>query len=334
MMSEERRASRRAYRAARRSRPELPLPTRDGVSPSSVVTPDGDWPTLAAFLFDRFAAVSPEAWLARIEAGDVVDASGAPVTATRAFEPSLRLYYYRALDAEVPVPFEEEVLFQDDLVVAVDKPHFLAVTPTGRYLQHSLLVRLKRRLGTDPLSPIHRIDRETAGVVVFCVRPEHRGLYQTLFAQRLVAKRYEAVTPFIEGLPSTFTRASRLVEHDSILQMIEVPGEPNAQTGFDLVEAAHGLARYALSPVTGRKHQLRVHCAALGMPICNDLIYPVLQPEGSDDFERPLQLLSKSIEFIDPVNGEVRRFESKRSLMAIRAVNERCAASTVQGRYM
>ncbi|MDB6000313.1 MAG: pseudouridine synthase [Rhizobacter sp.] len=301
----------------KRAQRALPLPTRDGVGPSVVALPEGPWPTIAEFLIARFAAVSADEWRARIHARDVVDEHGVPVTPQRAHQPGLRVYYYRAVAVETPVPFEEDVLFQDDWLVAVDKPHFLTVTPTGRYVQQSLLVRLKRRLGMNDLSPIHRIDRETAGVVVFCVQPETRGKYQALFAQRRVAKRYEAVAPWREDLPMPTTRASRLVNHANCLQMIEVPGEPNAQTHFELLEVQGHKARYGLQPVTGRKHQLRVHCAALGLPIYNDLIYPRLAPVGSDDFDQPLQLLSKSLAFTDPLTGVERIFESRRTLMPL-----------------
>jgi tRNA pseudouridine32 synthase/23S rRNA pseudouridine746 synthase len=98
------------------------------------------------------------------------------------------------------------------------------------------------------------------------------------------------------------------------MRVQEVPGEPNAETRFTLREAKNGRALLDLSPVTGRKHQLRVHCLALGLPIVNDPIYPTLLPADSDDFDQPLQLLAKSIAFRDPVTGAERRFSSPREL--------------------
>ncbi|MDM0012265.1 pseudouridine synthase [Variovorax sp. J22P168] len=293
----------------------LPLPVRDGVGPSCVSLPAGNWPTIADFLVERFAAIAPATWAARIAAGDVVDEHGVPVTPQRAYQPRLRVYYYRALETEPAIPFEEQVLFRDEHLLVVDKPHFLPVTPVGKYVQQSLLVRLRRKLGLDHLAPLHRIDRETAGIVLFSVQPADRAGYSALFAERAIHKHYEAIVHWDgrHALPSI--RRSRLAPDSHFMRMAEVEGEPNAETRFTLLEARDGQARLGLSPVTGRRHQLRVHCAALGLAICNDAIYPVLRPEGADDFDRPLQLLAKAIAFRDPVTGAERSFTSARTLV-------------------
>jgi tRNA pseudouridine32 synthase/23S rRNA pseudouridine746 synthase len=295
--------------------PRLPLPTRDGVGPSCVGLPQGHWPTIVEFLIERFPAITPDAWMARIEAGDVIDEHGVPVTAQRRYQAPLRVYYYRTLDTEVRIPFDEQVLFQDDHLVVVDKPHFLPVTPTGKYLQESLLVRLKRKLKLDDLVPLHRIDRSTAGLVLFSVRPGTRGAYQAMFPERRIAKHYEAVVPWQPGVSSVpGTYCSRLVDDEHFMRVKEEAGEPNSETRIAVEQEADGYALLKLSPVTGRKHQLRVHCMALGMPIVNDPIYPTLLPPDSDDFDKPLQLLAKSVAFQDPVSGELRTFTSPRSL--------------------
>jgi tRNA pseudouridine32 synthase/23S rRNA pseudouridine746 synthase len=293
----------------------LPLPTRDGVGPSCVGLPYGPWPTIAEFLIERFPAITRNAWLERIVAGDVIDEHRIPVTIERRYESPLRVYYYRTLDGEVHIPFEEQVLFQDEQLVVADKPPFLPVTPTGKYLQESLLVRLKRKLKIDDLVPLHRIDRGTSGLVLFSVRRETRGAYQQMFPERRIAKHYEAVVPWQEGVSSVpGTYRSRLVDDEHFMRMREAPGEPNAETHIEVQEVRGGRALLKLSPVTGRKHQLRVHCLALGMPIENDPIYPVLLPENTDDFDKPLQLLAKSVAFQDPVTGDLRSFTSPRSL--------------------
>ena len=165
----------------------------------------------------------------------MTDALGAPVAAEAPFTPHSKLFYYRRLPPEPRIPFDEAVLFQDDLIVVADKPHFLPVTPSGRYLQETLLVRLKRKLGIDTLAPVHRIDRETAGLVLFTVQPATRGRYQALFRERTAEKRYEAIAPLLEGLP--LIHASRLEEGDSFMTMREVPGEPNAETHIELHRA-------------------------------------------------------------------------------------------------
>lgn len=293
----------------------LPLPTRDGVGPSCVGLPQGPWPTIVEFLIERFPAITREAWMARIEANDVVDEHGVHVTAQRRYQAPLRVYYYRTLDAEVRIPFDEQVLFQDDQLVVVDKPPFLPVTPAGKYLQESLLVRLKRKLKLDDLVPLHRIDRSTAGLVLFSVRPETRGAYQAMFPERRIAKHYEAVVPWrlgVSSVPDAYR--SRLVDDEHFMCVKEEAGEPNSETRIVVEQAAGDHALLKLSPITGRKHQLRVHCMALGMPIVNDPIYPTLLPPDSDDFDKPLQLLAKSVAFQDPVSGELRTFTSPRSL--------------------
>ncbi|WP_395317525.1 pseudouridine synthase [Variovorax sp. UC74_104] len=300
----------------RRRPPQLPLPTRDGVGPSCTGLPYGPWPTIAEFLIERFPIITREAWLERMEAGDVVDEHGVPVTATRRYQSPLRVYYYRTLDGEISIPFEEQVVFQDDELLVVDKPPFVPVTPKGKYLKESLLVRLKRKLKLDDLVPLHRIDRSTSGLVLFSVRPATRGAYQSLFPERRITKHYEAVVPWREGVSSVpEVYRSRLVDDDHFMRVREEPGEPNSETRVEVLRVHEGHALLRLSPITGRKHQLRVHCMALGMPIVNDPIYPVLLPEGADDFGKPMQLLARSLAFADPLTGAPRSFASPRSLL-------------------
>jgi tRNA pseudouridine32 synthase/23S rRNA pseudouridine746 synthase len=287
----------------------------EGVGRSCVALPSGPWATQVEFLVARFPRIAREEWLARLQRGDVTDAQGHPVRPDAPFTPHAKLYYYRSLPPEPRIPFDEEVLYQDELIVVADKPHFLPVTPTGRYLQETLLVRLKRKLGIDTLAPVHRIDRETAGLVLFTMQPQTRGRYQALFRDRAVVKRYEAIAPHRVDLGWPLIRRTRLEEGDSFMTMREVPGEPNAETHIELIESRGGLARYGLRPLSGKRHQLRVHMAALGLPIVNDQIYPTLQPDTLlPDYSRPLQLLARTLEFTDPVSGESRRFESRHRL--------------------
>ena len=309
-------------RAASMPRPEAPapLPALDGVGASCIALPPGPWPTVTAFLVHRFPAVTEAAWTARMARGHVVDETGAPVRPEGPYRPHLKVFYYRDLPEEPRVPFDEVVLFQDEHLVVVDKPHFLPVTPGGRYLQETVLVRVRRRLGLDALVPVHRLDRETAGLVVLTVRPQDRAAYHALFRERAVAKVYEAVAPWRPELPMPQVRRSRLAESpEAFMQMREVPGEPNAETVIECLGPCRpGVARYRLTPATGQRHQLRVHMAALGLPLRNDRIYPVLQPQLAEDgtpgFDRPLQLLARSLAFTDPVTGQARAFESRRVL--------------------
>ena len=290
------------------------LPTRDGVGPSCVGLPAGNWPTITDFLVERFPAISRKVWLARMAGNLVIDEFGEPVTPERPYPGHMRIYYYRAVDVEARIPFEEAVLYQDAHLVVADKPHFLPVTPSGHYLQETLLVRLKKRLGLDTLIPIHRIDRETAGLVMFSVNPGERNAYQALFRNHTVTKHYEAIAPWRSELAFPVTRTSRIVEDEPFFRQREAPGFANSKTHIDVIERLGENARYALSPVTGKKHQLRVHMNALGLPILNDRMYPPVADTPDDDYAKPLQLLAKSIAFTDPITGESRQFESRLEL--------------------
>jgi tRNA pseudouridine32 synthase/23S rRNA pseudouridine746 synthase len=282
-----------------------------------MVLPPGVWPTMLAFLTEHFASVPQNVWLARMAQGKVVDEFGVLVTPERPFQSRLRLYYYRDVPHEPRIPFDEVILYQDAHLIVVDKPHFLPVMPSGGYLQETVLVRLKRRLGIDTLVPIHRIDRDTAGLVMFSVQPASRGAYAALFRERDIQKTYEAVAPWRADLVFPLTRESRIQEAGHFMLQHEVPGVPNAMTHMEVLEVCGDLARYRLRPVTGQRHQLRVHMAALGLPIVGDGLYPTLTPEGQLDYAHPLQLLAKSVAFTDPVSRQARRFESQRTLMGL-----------------
>lgn len=292
-----------------------PLPVRDGVAPSRVYLPDGSWPTLFDFLQERFPHVPPDILLERLAREDIVDQAGLPQRGDAPYESGRWLWYYREVPREAQVPFDLPVLFRDEYLVAVDKPHFLASTPGGRYLRETALVRLRHSLDMPWLTPLHRLDRETAGVLLFCAHPAYRGAYQSLFQSRKVHKEYEALAPWRPGIEFPTVRRSRLEQRPGHFTMHEVDGPANSETRIELIRVTDGIGRFRLMPHTGRKHQLRVHMSALGMPICHDAFYPVLQPYAEeDDFSKPLQLLARAIEFIDPVSGVRRRFESRKAL--------------------
>lgn len=266
------------------------------------------------FLTERFPAITAEVWCQRMQQGDVVDEFGALLTPNSVYPGHGRVYYYRDVAHEPRIAVEETVLFQDEHLVVVDKPHFLPVVPSGGYLQETVLVRLKQRLGIDTLVPIHRIDRDTAGIVMFCVQPTSRARYNALFSERRVHKTYQAIAPWRPDLELPLTRTSRIVPAKHFMLQHEIDGPPNAITHVDLLEVHGDLGRYALTPQSGKRHQLRVHMAALGLPILGDGLYPTLTPKGELTYQNPLRLLAKSLEFIDPVSGLRRHFESLRRL--------------------
>jgi tRNA pseudouridine32 synthase/23S rRNA pseudouridine746 synthase len=293
------------------------LPTRDGVGPSVITLPVGDWLLVIDFLMQRFDAIPREEWFARMRNGLVMDENGCVVYPNQPYKAHLKIFYYRSIENEIPIPFEENILFQDEHLIIADKPHFLPVTPAGTYLQETLLVRLKRKTGIETLVPMHRIDRETAGLVVFVIKPETRGAYQSLFLSKQVEKCYQAVAPYRDDLIFPMRCKSRLQESGNFMQMEVVEGEANSETFIEVLERRDNLARYRLKPITGKKHQLRAHMATLGIPILNDLIYPVHRAADQDDFEKPLQLLAQRIAFVDPVTEEERSFETKLKLFAL-----------------
>ena len=291
------------------------LPLRDGVGPSCVVLPSQGQGSMLDFLAQRLPGVQRSEWLQRMQAGDVVDERGVAVLPHRPFEGGIRLYYYRQLQSEPTLPFAETVLYQDEHLLVADKPHFMPVTPSGRYLQQTLLVRLKRRLGLPELSPLHRIDRDTAGLVLFSVQQRTRGVYQALFRDRQITKHYDAVAPWRPDVPFPRDHRSRLEESPQFFRMHEVPGDPNSHTRMQVLQVAGDWALYRLSPITGKRHQLRVHMAALGLPLRNDPFYPVVNDAPEGDYSRPLQLLARSLEFVDPVTSGPRVFESQQRLI-------------------
>ncbi|MDB5773339.1 MAG: pseudouridylate synthase family protein [Burkholderia sp.] len=291
-----------------------PLPIREGVSASYLWLPAGEWKDMLAFLLERFPDVEPATWMSRMSRGEVVDASGTRIGPDTAYQRGACIFYYRELEGETPIPFAENILYQDEQILVADKPHFLPVIPSGRFLHETLLVRLKKKTGLEHLTPIHRIDRETAGVVVFSHVPATRGDYQSLFQKREVNKVYEALAGSLHGAQFPITYKSRMVEGKKFFLMEESEGMPNSETRIELIEDMGDVSLYRLHPVTGRKHQLRVHLAALGIPIVNDAFYPDIQPCKADDVSLPLKLLARSIAFRDPVTGQDRYFESNRTL--------------------
>ncbi|MEV5915348.1 RluA family pseudouridine synthase [Streptomyces chartreusis] len=303
--------------------PPSPLPQRDGVDPVRVRMPVGDaWATVRDHLVTRLAA-GAEAIDGMLDAGLIVDAAGRPVTRDTAYVPGMYVWFHRQLPDEERVPFAIDVVYRDDHLVVADKPHFLATTPRGSHVAETALARLRRELGIPTLGAAHRLDRLTAGLVMFTVRPEERGFYQSLFRDKRVAKEYEAVARYEPALDLPRTVRSRIVKERGVMAAREVEGEPNAVSRVELLEHHNGLARYRLRPSTGQTHQLRVHMSALGVPILGDPLYPVVtDPVADGDFRRPLQLLARVLEFTDPVTGHKHRFVSSRLLQALSSYDE------------
>lgn len=293
----------------------LTLPARDGVSANRLFLPAGDWATILAFLAVRFPEISEAGWRSRMARGLVLDEQGQLMAVDSAYCAGSRLYYYRELERELEVPFEEQVLYEDEHILIADKPHFLPTLPSGRYLRETLVVRLRHKLGLEQLVPLHRLDRETAGLVMLSKNVQSRDAYHRLFREHRLEKTYEAIAPFCAEICFPVTCRSRIGQAQEFYRRQEVPGEPNAISHIDLIERRGDRARYRLQPVTGKTHQLRIHMASLGLAILNDPYYPERQDWRTDEFARPLQLLAKTLAFSDPCTGEARCFSSQRTLL-------------------
>ena len=299
--------------------PPSPLPQRDGVDPVRVRLPaGGSWATVGEYLVGRLSGAGAGVVDGMLDAGQVVGVDGRAVRGDVPYEPGMFVWFHRELPHEVPVPFPLDVVYRDEHIVVADKPHFLATTPRGSHVTETALARLRRELDIPALGAAHRLDRLTAGLVLFTVRPEERGAYQALFRDRRVRKEYEAVAPYDPGLDLPRTVRSRILKERGVLAARQVEGEVNAVSRVEPAEHREdGLGRYRLVPGTGQTHQLRVHMSALGVPILGDPLYPVVtDPVPAGDFRRPLQLLARALEFTDPVTGTEHRFRSGRVLEA------------------
>lgn len=283
--------------------------------PSRLQLPPGHWPSLLDGLCARFPRIDRAQWQDRFARGRVQDVQGRALSPDMPWQVGLEIRYFREVADEPVIPFAETLLHLDAHLLVADKPHFLPVAPAGSYVRETLLARLVARTGNTDLVPLHRLDRLTAGLVLFSTQPATRDAYQRLFRERRIEKTYEALAPALPGLAFPLLRHSRLAPDEPFFRMAEVPGEPNARSRVELVEAEGAIWRYRLLPETGRKHQLRVHMAMLGGPIVGDDLYPQLRvrPEGAD--EPPLQLLAQGLAFNDPLSGERRRFRSQHRLV-------------------
>jgi tRNA pseudouridine32 synthase/23S rRNA pseudouridine746 synthase len=292
-------------------------PSLDGLAASTLQLPPGAWATVLDCLCDRFPTVAREQWLERMARGHVVDDAGCALTPETPHRVGLEVHYYRDVPHETPIPFAEAVLHADADLLVADKPHFLPVTPGGAHVHETLLARLIRRTGNDALVPLHRIDRETAGLVLFSVNPHSRAAYQALFRERRMQKTYEAIAPALPDVAFPCVHSSRMVAGDPFFRMQEIDGPANSETRIDVLARGERHWRYALTPITGRKHQLRVHLAALGAAIANDPLYPSLHHRAPGDFAAPLQLLAKTLAFVDPLSGAERSFSSRFQLQGV-----------------
>lgn len=290
-------------------------PMRDGISASQLYLPKQEYcTTIYQYVCQQFPHISSDEWQQRFMDGLVYHQDGFNIDLNTSYQHGITIYYYRHLKHETPVPFAHHIIFENEHLLVVDKPHFLTVSPTGKYVQQTLLTRLKQQYQYHDLSPIHRLDRETAGIILFSKQKNSRNAYQQLFVQHQIQKTYHAIAPYRTDLvfPKIVQKHLQKGEPFYTMKIVD-DAEPNSETWIDIlqVNSNQQLAKYILKPKTGKQHQLRVHLNALNIPILNDRLYPIVQHKDDDDFSQPLQLLAKSIEFIDPITEENQYFTSK-----------------------
>lgn len=277
-----------------------------------------DWVTMRDHLVGRLPADGTARVDEMIVEGRFVDERGTAITAATAYAPHVLVWFHRDLPVEAVVQDSVPVLYRDERIVVVDKPHFLSTIPRGQHVMQSVVVRMRDELGLPGLGPAHRLDRLTAGVLMLTTEQRWRAPYQQLFERRHVAKEYEAIAP-VGPLRVGETRVlrSHLRKDRGRLQAYEDPtAEANAETLVELIATRGQVGRYRLTPHTGRTHQLRVHLNGLGIPIVNDPFYPELVDVPLGDHTQPLQLLARSLRFTDPVDGTERSPRSRRELAA------------------
>lgn len=286
---------------------------------STVVTPTQNteqYKTVLAFLVNRFSRIPEATWRERMQLGNVHWEDNRPICEDTPFQTNAKVLYYREVPDEPVIPFEERIIFQDEQLLVACKPHFLPVTPAGIYVHQCLLNRLRQSTGIDTLTPIHRIDRDTAGLVMFSVNPETRGHYQRMFAEGTIKKTYHAVSACDADVlvNQQWLIENRMEKSEQWFRMTITDGQINARSSVKCLDVAAGRALFELNPLTGKTHQLRVHMDSLGYPLEHDRLYPVALPQGEDDYSKPLQLLAREVSFTDPVSGQPRHFMTSRQL--------------------
>jgi tRNA pseudouridine32 synthase/23S rRNA pseudouridine746 synthase len=273
--------------------------------------------TVLEYLIIRFPYIDAQIWRQRIADGKIHCDDGSLVTPQSLFRPQLRVYYYREVESEPSIPFKETILFQDQHILVAYKPHFLAVTPGGIYVDECLQNRLRRSTGIKALQALHRLDRVTAGLVLFSVNVDTRPRYHHLFATRKIHKTYQAVAKISDGenlIGQKWEIKNRIVQSKPRFLMRVTDGEANSHSVIQCLQQSSETALFELNPITGKTHQLRLHMQALGWPILNDKYYPQLQSLSADNYSAPLQLLAKELQFIDPVTQRPRCFSCDSNL--------------------
>lgn len=299
-----------------------PLPIRLGLNPTRAQLPVSCEGAITAEDFlrqlisdqrHRDPADDESALAERFARGEVVLDSGEQLSPDSLLRPGIFVNFYRYPAPEREVPGELRVLFSDATLLVIDKPPFLATLPRGQHIRETALVKARMEFGIPELSPCHRLDRLTRGVLMMTARPDARGAYQTMFDRRLPLKTYEAITELPDNAPfDPIPRFSQwrswhepTAENPWILHhhMIKIRGrlstyldesvpvaEMNAVTRIvgarTEIHDGREVTVWQMQPGSGRTHQLRVVMRSLGLPLLNDPLYSdvedaaLLTPDG------------------------------------------------------
>jgi tRNA pseudouridine32 synthase/23S rRNA pseudouridine746 synthase len=285
------------------------------IRPSRLYLPkfDNSPATVFEYLLARFPQIDASIWRARISQGLVTLSDGAVLAEHSPYRHGATVFYRKDVLHEPAALEEPVVLYRDDNILLADKPHRMPVTPSGDHVERSLLVRLQRMTALPDLAPMHRLDRDTAGLVLFSIRPAARPHYHQLFAERRIEREYRALAHIPDGLDRSSWRVeNRMEPGEPWFRQRIVQGPINAITEIELVEMRSGIGEFRLVPKTGRKHQLRVHMTSIGCPILGDPLYPTIREKREND--PTLQLVAKRLAFIDPLTGASHNFTSARTL--------------------
>jgi tRNA pseudouridine32 synthase/23S rRNA pseudouridine746 synthase len=265
--------------------------------------------TILEHLFERFPRIPADTWRARVTRGLVHLSDGTTVTEASPYRHGITVFYRKEVESEPMLLEDARIIWRDDNIMVVDKPHGMPVTPVGNYVDRSLLVRLEKTTGLPELTPLHRLDRETAGVLLLAINPEVRAAYHQLFADGLIERQYLAAAS-VGQMPEgrCWHVENRMGSGQPWFRQRIVDGPPNAVTDIELLEVRDGIGLFRLLPKTGKKHQLRVHMMSIGFPIIGDPFYPELREKRDED--TPLQLVADQLAFVDPITKVRRMFRT------------------------
>ena len=258
-----------------------------------------------------------------------LELSGNRVSADTIAYPGDVITYKHLKSDEKQVEFKYVPLYEDDYIIAIDKPDFMPVIPRMSHHFNSVVVKLKEYLQNEELTPLHRLDIETTGVLIFAKKYEYTSAFHALFRNKEIKKRYEALT--YGHFPKNVSEINGCIEKDLDSKIyskfkLNQQKESNSTTSILHVEHYGSYSKLDLFPVTGKTNQLRIHLAALNHPIIGDKKYYFTEDvylkwlnDGTESIEQTIlksqALHAKHMSFIHPFTKKVCNINSKSNIM-------------------